>query len=95
MEIQSSFNTGVQGFQKATEDLTQAAIDIASNTIVDSQSAQVNVQQTPIQNINKQTSPTLTDSVIDLKVAEYQAKNSIEVVKTADENLGTLLDVRV
>ena len=95
MEIQSGFNAGVQGFQKATEDLNQAALDIASSTIGDSQSTQANVQQTPVQNINTQTAPTLTESVIDLKVAEYQAKSSVEVVKTADENLGTLLDVRV
>ena len=29
MEIQSAFNSGVQGFHKATEDATKAAADIA------------------------------------------------------------------
>ena len=91
MEIQSAFNAGVQGFQKATEDANQAAADIARNT------AGINE---PLQTTNEpvaqsQSTPNLTQSIVDLKVAEYQAKGSAEVVKTADENLGTLLDVRV
>lgn len=92
MEIQSGFNAGIQGLQKANEDLNQAAVNIASNTIVDSQTS---VQKTSQQNMSQQAASSLTESVIDLKVAEYQAKSSVEVVKTADENLGTLLDVRV
>jgi len=39
--------------------------------------------------------PDINQSIVDLKVAEFQAKASTEVIKTADENLGTLLDVRV
>ena len=34
MEIQSAFNAGVQGFQKATEDANEAAASIASNIAI-------------------------------------------------------------
>ena len=32
MEIQSAFNSGVQGFQKATEMANQAAVNIVAET---------------------------------------------------------------
>ena len=90
MEIQSAFSSGVQGFQNATEKSNQAALDIAANTVA----SEENIDQT--QALAKPTTaPDLTESVVQLKVAEYQAKSSVEVIKTADETLGTLLDVRV
>ena len=102
MEIQSAFNAGVQGFNKATEDATQAAVDIASNTAVRSdvqslsESNNVNAQNTnALASVNTVDSSSLTESVVDLRVAEFQAKASASVVEAADENLGTLLDVRV
>lgn len=102
MEIQSAFNAGVQGFNKATEDATQAAVDIASNTAVRSdvqslsESNNVNAQNTnALASVNTVDSSSLTESVVDLRVAEFQAKASANVVEAADENLGTLLDVRV
>jgi hypothetical protein len=95
MEIQSAFNAGVQGFQKATEDANKAASNIVSSTVTEAQSLQASAQQTPAENVQTQSAPTLTQSVVDLKVAEYQAKGSAEVVQAADETLGTLLDVRV
>ena len=37
---------------------------------------------------------TFTESIVDIKVSELQVKASIEVVKTYDKVLGTLLDVK-
>jgi hypothetical protein len=99
MEIQSAFNSGVQGFQKATEMANQAAVDIVAETTAarDSSISEVNGQNTatfssePFNNANKV--PELNQSIVELKVAEYQAKSATEVIKTADESLGTLLDV--
>ena len=94
MEIQSAFNSGVQGFQKATETANQAAADIVANTTVAettvAQEADA-VSKAPVS--NERQIPELNQSIVDLKVAEYQAKASAEVIKTADDNLGTLLDV--
>ena len=98
MEIQSAFNSGVQGFQRATETANQAAADIVANTTVAettvAQEADA-VSQAPVSkdNSNERQIPELNQSIVDLKVAEYQAKASAEVIKTADDSLGTLLDV--
>lgn len=94
MEIQSAFNSGIQGFQKATDDVSQAAANIAAETSAnlnqsttsESEIGQVTVDQ-------KQNIPDLNQSIVDLKVAEYQAKSSAQVIVTADEVLGTLFDV--
>jgi len=93
MEIQSAFNSGVQGFQKATEEANQAAAHIVANT--------VNTSETDLETSDASTSssgsekniPDLNQSIVDLKVAEFQAKASTQVIKSADESLGTLLDV--
>ena len=90
MEIQSAFTSGVQGFQNATEKSNQAAADIVASTLASEENAALasdTSEQAPL--------PNLTESIVDLKVAEYQAKSSVEVIKTADETLGTLLDLRV
>jgi len=99
LEIQSAFNSGVQGFHKATEDASKAAADIASQTAVSDQQQQEFQSQEAT--LASDTAPTtvkepnnLTQSVVELKVAEVQAKASAEVIKTADETLGTLVDVR-
>lgn len=101
MEIQSAFNVGVQGFQKATEDANQAAKEIASNVVATSESydlkqSDANQESNTITtNPNRDGTLNLNQSIVDLRVAEFQAKASAEVVESADENLGTLLDVRV
>lgn len=87
MEIPSAFASGVQGFQNATETANQAAIDIVASTVLE--------PETPTNNTFNNSSPNLTEAIVDLKVAEYQGKASAEVIKTADEMLGTLIDVSV
>lgn len=98
MEIQSAFNVGVQGFQKATDDANQAAASIASNIAVgpdDFGIGQENNANATEQNKNNGELSDLNQSIVDSRVAEFQAKASAEVIDAADENLGTLLDVRV
>ena len=96
MEIQSAFNAGVQGFQKAQEDAHQAAASLVESTGYNpedfslGQEANVgaidqNTQSGDLSNINQE--------IVNLKVAEFQAKASANVIQTADETLGTLLDV--
>ncbi|MDT0604107.1 hypothetical protein [Thalassotalea castellviae] len=95
MNVQSAFNSGVEGFQKATESATQAASDIAH--ISHEHAAQFNVEdsaETEVKTSSVDT-PNLNQSIVDLKVAEHQAKASANVIKTADEALGTLLDVSI
>ena len=94
MEIQSAFNSGIQGFQKATDDANQAAANIAAETNAsrdESAISQTASSQTVVS--KEQNIPNLNQSIVDLKVAEFQAKSSAQVIKTADEVLGTLVDV--
>lgn len=100
MEIQSAFNAGVQGFQNATAKANDAAADIAASTTYSAESSAENfaIEQesgsnSTDQNTSSNEAPNLTQSIVDLKVAEFQAKASANVIQTADETLGTLLDV--
>lgn len=93
MEIQSAFNSGVQGLQKASEEVTESAREIARETAASEQSEVDN--STPSLQAAETATTGLTESLVNLKVAEVQARASTDVIKTADENLGTLLDVRV
>jgi hypothetical protein len=94
MEIQSAFNSGIQSFQKATDEASQAAANIAAETSARRDESIVNetgISQTATN--NEQKIPELNKSIVDLKVAEFQAKSSVQIIKTADDVLGTLLDV--
>lgn len=97
MEIQSAFNSGVQGFQKATEEANQAAANIVANTVYSEDVNEKTELETSGVNTSSASSeqdiPDLNQSIVDLKVAEFQAKASTQVIKSADESLGTLLDV--
>lgn len=89
MEIQSAFNSGLQGLQRSTEAADRAAADIVAETTTTHEVGAAGHDHEP----SDQKVPDLNQSIVDLKVAEHQAKASTEVIKTADDSLGTLLDV--
>ncbi|NQZ22478.1 MAG: hypothetical protein HRT53_10510 [Colwellia sp.] len=96
MEIQSAFSSGLQGFQKAKGDANQAAASIAANLSISPEDFGVGQESnsaTISQNTVSGDLSNLNQSIVDLKVAEFQAKASANVIKTADAMLGTLLDV--
>jgi hypothetical protein len=95
MEVQSAFSSGLEGFQKATESASQAASDIAHSSHFHSEETQTGENLASDTKNPSENVPNLNQSIVDLKVAEYQAKASANVIKTADETLGTLLDVSV
>ncbi len=96
MEIQSAFNAGVQGFQKASEGASQAASDIARSTLSNNEANAEPVTNSAATQTAAVNEPNgLTESIVNLRVAEVQAQASAEVIQSADENLGTLIDVRV
>ena len=98
MEIPSAMNSGLQGLQNARTTADQAAEDIVASTALSNET-----QKNPANNgeVNTELSnpsrnnelPDLNQAIVNLKVAEYQAKASTEVIKSADDSLGTLLDV--
>ena len=82
MQINNVLNTGVQGFQEATSRANQAAQEIASQNVTDSTKESINTND-------------LTNSLVDLKVAELDAKANAKVIQTATELVGSLLDITV
>jgi hypothetical protein len=83
MEIQSALASGLQGFQKAQGDVTEAAEDIAANLAVSPEDFGIGQENntdnapspdTASKNASSAESPDLTKAVVDLKVAEFQAK---------------------
>jgi hypothetical protein len=94
MEIQSAFNSGIQGLQKATDEASQAAANIAAENSSRRDQSIINETELSQTATNpEQKIPELNKSIVDLKVAEFQAKSSVQIIKTADDVLGTLLDV--
>ncbi len=101
MDIQPAFNSGEQGFHRAKETADQAAAEIVASTTYSVE--ETNATTTDINNevnteISNQASsssdvPDLNQAIVNLKVAEFQAKASTEIIKSADDSLGTLLDV--
>ena len=98
MEIPSAFNSGLQGLQSARSTADQAAADIVANTTISAEQQNISDSTEEVNtevispNSNKEL-PDLNQAIVSLKVSEYQAKASTEVIKSADDSLGTLLDV--
>lgn len=97
MAINSIVSTGLQGIQSGLDRGARAASDIASLGAPNFGTTSLGT-----------TSPTgagdkagindrsggLTQSLIDLKLSEIQVKASAAVLRTADEVVGTLIDIR-
>ncbi len=75
----STLAIGLQGMQNGIGVANRAAADIASAGM---DGADLNVAD-------------MAASLVDLKVGEQLAKASAAVVRSADETLGTLIDIRV
>jgi hypothetical protein len=80
MQIVDSLSIGIQGYNQATERVSQAAQEIASTSITDASRQSIDQRG-------------LTESLVDLKVAELDAKANAKVIATASDLLGTILDV--
>jgi len=89
MEIKSAFNSGVEGFNNATQAASEAAANIARETTQPNETAELASPAPQAEPVN------LTEEVVNLRVAEVQAQASANAIQTADETLGTLLDVTV
>ena len=97
MEIPSALNSGLQGFQKAQETAEKAAVNIVANTTLPAAQQNITISDEASGEVSNEGSsteiPDLNQELVNLKVAEFQAKASAEVIKSADDALGTLLDV--
>lgn len=86
----SAFNSGLSSVQSGQQRVNQAASDIASINVVKP------AAESPAANpSNNQAQPVdLATSLVDLQIGKQQVQAGAEVIKTADDALGTLLDIR-
>lgn len=93
MDINSAFESGVAGFQAANERAAQSASNIAQaqNDNAQARSSATNVE---IEQAVQEAKP-VTQELVNLRVAELDAKAAAKVITTADEVLGSLIDTRV
>jgi len=93
MEINSAFNSGVAGFQAANERAGESASNIAQ---AQNDSAQARSSSTQVETEQAvQEAKPVTTELVNLRVAEHDAKAAAKVINTADEVLGSLIDTRV
>jgi len=77
MNINSALQTGVQGVQQGVQGIEKAASEIVRAGTVDGPAG---------------SNSDVVEPIVDLKLYERSVEASAQVVKTADEVLGTLLD---
>ena len=102
MEIGSSFSSGVQGFQQASGQITEETININRQAAQqrenlaseqDAQQVQAPVE-TPVAQQAAQN-PSLESSVVNLVSEQHNAQANVRSIETADEVLGSIIDLRV
>lgn len=92
--IPSAIQSGLNGVQKAQRGLAESAQNIASlNTNTASPVAEATTNA-DINAAQQSPSTVLTTEAVNLVVNEHLAKANINVIKTADEVLGTLIDTK-
>jgi len=88
MEISgNALNAGLNALQAGQRRVDQAAADIAGSSLPRPEQAP-DSSQPPANDVE------LTTSLTELKVGKTEAQAAAKVIETADEVLGTLVDIR-
>ncbi len=88
--VDSVMSTGLQGVQHGLDTARQGAQGIVSATTNTSASSDPALTQAPEPGV----STDLVEAVVSLKLGEQQVEASAAVIKTADEILGTLINIK-
>ena len=101
MEINSNpsaFQAGVSGLQQAEKAVTDSSVQISRLNLEQNRQQDIGTKQDTQQAKAQEyqsNSPSLTEESVNLVVSEYQAKASTNVIRTADDMLGSLIDTKV
>lgn len=101
MDIQSALYSGMQGLQRAGAGITDATIDINRQSRTNRQNeteqaiAQTQAAEQPRQVQISAQPPSLNNSLAQLGQEERNAQANVKSIQTADEVLGTVIDIRV
>lgn len=110
MEIQSAFAAGMQGLQRASNGVTEATLNINQQTqqnrtneadteiqrpVDEAEQTEGGTLESAAQNEAAQNNaPSLESSLVDLNVQELNAQANVRSIQSADEVLGTIVDIR-
>lgn len=100
MEINGAMNAGLQGLQRAGQQVSEASAEIANasgrNDFQQQGAAQNNgsvaATETASETSQAVTANTATDSLVSLQQGETSFEANTQTVETADEMLGTMID---
>ncbi|ATG59493.1 hypothetical protein ATS72_012345 [Pseudoalteromonas sp. 13-15] len=102
MSIGSVFNNGVEGFNRASQGIEKASAEINRASIEQQDDAQLAQQRqlvaaTPDEAVTAPVAQParIDESLVNLKVEEFNAKANAQTIQTADDVLGTLVDIKV
>ena len=88
MEIGSSYSSGLQGFQRASEQITEDTANIARQTLAE--------EATPAEKpVVREEPQPLQSSIVSLTSGLNNAQANVRSIETADEVLGSIIDVKV
>lgn len=93
MQINSAFSSGIYGLNQASQQMTESSLSIADQTTTN----QIETQQANPEGVSPHsyTSGPVTTELVNMKLAEVQAQAATKVITTADEMVGSLIDVTV
>ena len=95
MDVRSAYNSGLAGLQNASSQLANSSTQIAqagtTGTAIEKDPQTLESASSPAE----RSPVSLTTELVNLKVAEFQAKSSAKVISTADEVMGTLINTSV
>ena len=94
MEIGSAYSSGLQGFQRAEQAITQESANIAQQGAQQRQALAEDTAPPPQQAVQQQQK-SLESSVVNLTSELNNAQANAKSVETADEVLGSIIDIRV
>lgn len=106
MDIQSAFNSGLQGFQRASAGVTEATVNINRESVneqrvrnaersADADAAAQAAQASTQANQAANQTPDRLQSLVQLNTEALNAEANVRSIRSADEMLGTLIDVKV
>jgi len=101
MDIQSALYSGVQGFQRASAGVTEATVNINRQAEANRQNeteqavAQTAATERQASLQTTEQPPSLSNSLVQLGQEERNAQANAKSIQTADEVLGTVIDIRV
>ena len=95
MNVNSAFNVGVQGLNSASQGVEKASLDISRATTESQQAESQVLKSAPPEAATGQAPARVDEAVVNLRVEQFNAQANTRTIQTADEVLGTLIDVRV